>query len=372
MAIGGAYLWHEYQNPLFPYFNNIFQSPVTLPTTARDTNFVPASNWLRLIFPFAWTLDPKLVGEVPFRDLKLPLLYSLLPIAAVLTSRVRHRLGRMTVAQATYPLFVVGIAYAAWLFMFAIYRYAVPLEMLAAPCVLVSLDRIFTGLRTKQIAMALALVACLACTQVANWSRTSFGPNMVTVEWPPLLNENDPAKTMIIMAGFQPYSHVVPSLPAAMPVIRIQSNFASPGEAKGINDQLAVRVRDWLEAPDHKILFLIPVYDAPWIGEERAAAIQPETKCKPMPTCSPQFRRGSQPVSADPVIKEALKPTPARTITVAPGFYRHYKGTVYRVLGTGWHSETEAELVFYHQADDINRMFARARNSIHGCGRCCR
>ncbi len=64
-------------------------------------------------------------------------------------------------------------------------------------------------------------------------------------------------------------------------------------------------------------------------------------------------------MSADPIIKASFRPTPTRTIAVAPGFYRHYKGTVYRVLGTGWHSETEEELVFYHQADDVNRMFAR-------------
>lgn len=270
LAIGygfwGAYLWRDFQNPLFPYFNNIFQSPVTVATSARDVNFVPEGGWLRLVFPFAWTLDPKLVGEVPFRDLKLPLLYALLPIVAVMAWRTRHALGRLTAPLATYPLFVIGVAYAAWLFMFAIYRYAVPLEMLAAPCLLIAIDRVFTTLRVKQVAIALALIACLCGTQVGDWGRTAFGPRMVTVDWPSVLHESDPAQTMILMAGFQPYSHVVPSLPPQIPVIRIQSNFASPGEAKGINDQLAVRVRDWLETPTHKVLFLIPVYDADWVG----------------------------------------------------------------------------------------------------------
>ena len=32
---------------------------------------------------------------------------------------------------------------------------------------------------------------------------------------------------------------------------------------------------------------------------------------------------------------------------IAPGLYRHYKGSVYRVLGTARHSETEEVLVVY-------------------------
>ena len=34
---------------------------------------------------------------------------------------------------------------------------------------------------------------------------------------------------------------------------------------------------------------------------------------------------------------------------VAPGRYRHFKGTVYVVVGTARHSETEEALVVYHR-----------------------
>lgn len=32
---------------------------------------------------------------------------------------------------------------------------------------------------------------------------------------------------------------------------------------------------------------------------------------------------------------------------VKPGIYKHYKGALYKVIGTGQHSETEEWLVYY-------------------------
>jgi hypothetical protein len=44
---------------------------------------------------------------------------------------------------------------------------------------------------------------------------------------------------------------------------------------------------------------------------------------------------------------------------ISPGIYRHYKGTLYRVLGAGIHTETEEPLVLYYQLDAPLKLFAR-------------
>ena len=262
----GWYLWTHFHNPLFPYFNNIFHSPVTLPTSARDTQFM-ASGWHKLTFPFDWTVDPQKVGEIPFRDLKLPILYVLLPLGILLAPFQRRRIegAVTTTVHASFILWALGLAYAAWLGMFCIYRYAVPLEMLAAPALLVALDRLGFRPKAQRLAFLLIMLATLLTLQIGNWTRTDFGDTYVTVT-PPVIA--DPDHTMLLMAGFQPYSHIVPAFPAQMPVVRVESNFAMPDESKGVNDIIRERIRNWQQDDKRSFLLLLPVYDMDWVSRQ--------------------------------------------------------------------------------------------------------
>lgn len=254
----GYFLWHEYGNPLFPYFNNIFQSPLTTPTSARDIQFV-AQGWHKLTLPFEWLQNPLKVGEIPFRDLKLPLLYTLLPLclaACLLRRRTQSN------QAAAYVAATLALAYAAWVFMFCIYRYAVPLEMLAAPVLVIALAYLLPRPRTLAAAMVLLVTTLVATVQPGDWTRVPFGERFVQINLPPIEN---PAETMILMAGTQPYSHVIPELPPKMPALRLQSNFSAPAETeKGINKIL----RDRVDAHKGKFLALLPVYDVPWTAKE--------------------------------------------------------------------------------------------------------
>lgn len=44
---------------------------------------------------------------------------------------------------------------------------------------------------------------------------------------------------------------------------------------------------------------------------------------------------------------------------VIGGVYRHFKGTLYRVVGTAKHSETLEEMVIYHPVDDDGALWVR-------------
>ena len=41
------------------------------------------------------------------------------------------------------------------------------------------------------------------------------------------------------------------------------------------------------------------------------------------------------------------------------GIYKHYKGNIYRVIGTAKHSETLEKLVIYRDVSDENKLWAR-------------
>ena len=80
----GPWAWAletRFYNPLFPYFNDIFRSPLAPYVSARDTQFVPHGWHDKLLFPFLFAKDPYLVGEISWRDWAIPVLYALLPLA---------------------------------------------------------------------------------------------------------------------------------------------------------------------------------------------------------------------------------------------------------------------------------------------------
>jgi hypothetical protein len=75
---------------------------------------------------------------------------------------------------------------------------------------------------------------------------------------------------MILMAGTEPYSHVIPEFPPEISFVRIQSNFSSPEEDKGINRLLHERV-DAHRTKSGRFMLLIPSWQISAAGDALAA-----------------------------------------------------------------------------------------------------
>ena len=259
------FLQTHFGSPLFPYFNAFFKSPLAPLSSARDMQYVPRTLHDFLLFPFIFTDSPYRTGEIPWRDLRIPILYVLLPIALVV--RVifgRSRLQHDTVAVplvARYLLWAVALSYFAWAYMFGIYRYAVPIEMITPLLIVFAIDMLPAKPSARALITGFVIIVIAVTIQAGNWGRrATWLDHYIAADVPPL---GDTSNTMLLMAGFEPYSHVLTVFPPEMPVIRIQSNFTSPDQDKAMNKLL----HDKVNAFNGRFLLLIPNWQRNF-GEE--------------------------------------------------------------------------------------------------------
>ncbi len=274
-----AHLWHEYGNPIFPHMNHVFKSPLAAISDYRNQSFLPADPVERLFFPFFFAADPIKVGEVAWFDLRVPLLFVLVPLAA-LVSLFRRPAERIDApGAARYLLTALAVTYALWVYMFCIYRYLVPVEMLAPLAVVLATGLLPLPVKARMAAAGALLLAVQATMQPADWGRVPWSHQWVQAEVPPVA---EPDRTMLLMAGYWAISHVVPLFPPQMPAVRIQSNFLQPDSVG--NGMRAVLEKQVAEH-DGPFLMLSTIPDTP--GAAKAAALLGLTLdpqgCRPVP-----------------------------------------------------------------------------------------
>lgn len=234
----------HYGNPVFPYFNDIFHSSYAPAGSLRDTKFLPHSVSEFFLMPFLFAENSFRVGEIAWNDWRLTALYVLLPVAlAVRLLFGRNRWAPDLTAQpytARYLLYSGFIAYLAWLGMFSIYRYAVTLEMIAPLLVVFAVAMLPLKVSTRGLVTAFILLVLAGSVEPGNWTRRdSWLDRFVEVELPDL---GDTSNLMVLMAGVEPYSHVIPEFPSEISFVRIESNFSNPAEPCGMNDAIHERV----------------------------------------------------------------------------------------------------------------------------------
>ncbi|HEY0836665.1 MAG TPA: hypothetical protein VGE72_22330, partial [Azospirillum sp.] len=267
-ATGGywmVHLWQEYGNPVFPHMNNLFRSPFAAPDDYRNTHFFPDTLWERVLFPLTFTFQPLKVGEVPWFDLRVLVLYVLVPVAA-LARLLAPRGETFTHGAATrYLLVALAVSYALWAYMFGIYRYLVPMEMLAPLAIVMAAGLLPAPRAPKALLTAVLLLVVQATVSAADWGRVPWSRHWVEAEVPPIEAADD---TMVLMAGYWAISHVVPLFPPQIPFVRIQSNFLQPDSVN--NGYLGIVQR---RVREHKGRFLMLSTIPDTAGAARAAAL---------------------------------------------------------------------------------------------------
>ena len=247
------HMQHLTGNPLFPYFNNYFHSPLALDSPYRDMRFLPTHLWRQIFFPVLFSLDWHVADDLGFQDIRVAIAYFLvigLGVLAALRKTARDPLIRTDVMV---PLLVfVAVSYFVWLRFFAIYRYIILLEMLAGIVIVAAVGAFPLARRTRYMALAAIAFAVLVTARSDFLDHVPLGDPYIEVALPPIA---DPARTMVVMTGDAPMGFIAPSLPPQIPVLRIDGWMVQPRDGTRITAGMKARVAAHLDAG--KPLFLI-------------------------------------------------------------------------------------------------------------------
>ncbi|HEY7992397.1 MAG TPA: hypothetical protein VID77_13490 [Stellaceae bacterium] len=232
MALCGGFwawfLWRHFHNPVYPFFNAIFQSPFAPAENLYDVRWSP-HGWAEwLFYPWIFFRHPHRVAELALRDLRIPVLFVAAPLGALLLAltktpdaserRQRRRFLRFYLGS-------LGLAYMLWLIMFPIQRYAMALEVMAAPvCAMIAAELPWRRLCAPVTVLILA--GFLTTFSVVSWGRGHWrgldGGRIVDVTLPDLGQTSGD----LVLLRSHPAAFVAPWFPAATRFIQFGANDA--------------------------------------------------------------------------------------------------------------------------------------------------
>ena len=134
---------------------------------------------------------------VPFFDLRVPALYVLAIISLPLLA-IGRRHSRLNPA-ARLVLVFAATAYVLWLVLFSIWRYLLPIEMLAPVLITALVGVIVPAARMRRAAMlaSAGLLGLIALTtRPADWGHLSWDRELYGVRVPPI---SRPDQTLVLM-----------------------------------------------------------------------------------------------------------------------------------------------------------------------------
>ena len=236
-------MWQVFGNPLFPQFNNWFHGPLAAPIGVGDTNWLPKGLGEKLLWPFIFTLHPGRVTEIALHQIIWPILYVAFCFLALRKLRAAI-LGADTVPplspQARAFLVFFALSYLIWLNLFGIYRYLVPIELLAPLALWVVAHAMMPALFARGAAGYAILLASMAVLPIGAWGHAGWSARAFEAQVPVIAQ---PAQSMVFTVhGDPPMGWLVPFFPAPLAFVALGSGFPeSEGFRARVDAMIAAR-----------------------------------------------------------------------------------------------------------------------------------
>ena len=243
-------LWENFGNPLFPYFNQIFKSPMIAPINISDPRFLPKNFTEYLFWPILMSNDSFRVCEIKFLDIRFALLYLMVFawIIFVIKEKIStQKKGKLyqkdrnfnPIAKNFIVCYVIS-SFFVWMILFSIYRYIIALEMLVPLCILMIFDYLFDKKKLIYIAFLIFIIIGSIDYQPFNWGRQSWDGSYIKADTQKYSLEN---KAVVIMLGMAPTSYVIPDFPNGFKFVRPESNLQQDYQY-GLFDKIKTVIND--------------------------------------------------------------------------------------------------------------------------------
>jgi hypothetical protein len=247
IAVSAGYwfltMWRTFGNPVFPQFNNVFRSPLAQQLGVIDNFHMPHSVAEAVFWPFVFTANFTRVSELVLKQAIMPVLYLVAIVFAGfwLIERLAGKGPRRPFSpRARFLLLFGAVGYLAWMKLFGIYRYLIPLELLAPLMVWILFKRMVATVPARRIAGWVITVSTLAVFPFVTWGHAGWAAKSFSAEVPVMAQ---PASTVIFIAhGHPPMGWLATFFPKEVRVISLGSGFPeSPAYVERINQVLASR-----------------------------------------------------------------------------------------------------------------------------------
>lgn len=267
LAGAGYWMWRMQQvtgNPLFPYFNDYFKSPLALASPYRDMRFLQHGFWNTLTYPIRFSIDYRIADDIPYGDIRIGIAYVVVIAAAAVWLFGKRSKEPLFDPKGVRILFAfVAVTYYFWLKLFAIHRYILQLEMLAPILIAMGMGLIPLPKKVRLVMIGALFFFALLFTRTEHLEGAPLGDPYISVDLPKIA---DPAQSMVVMTGDAPLGFIAPSLPRQIPILRIDGWMMQPEDGSTLTREMRHRV-----AAHKGPLFLIA--DAYDMGRASAAII---------------------------------------------------------------------------------------------------
>ena len=267
LACAGFWMWRMQDltgNPLFPYFNDVFKSPMALASPYRDMRFLQYGWWNILTYPIRFSIDYRIADDIPYDDIRIGIAYVVLIVTALLWALGRRSKEPLFAPRPVLIVFAfVAVSYVFWLKLFAIHRYILQMEMLAPILIAMAVGLWPLPRKVRLVTVGILFFFALLFTRSEHLEGAPLGDPYIQADLPKIA---DPARTLVVMTGDAPLGFIAPALPPQVPVLRIDGWMMQPEDGSYLTRDMRRRV-----AAHRGPLFLIAeAYD---MGRASAAVV---------------------------------------------------------------------------------------------------